>query len=221
MLTKHKIGVSAGDWHASLQGAVHDGGDFGDYSATAARLRVDPKSFRSTLDLAPGCVLDLTSARDAISAIAPVWRSTERVDTFKAWVGVADEDAVADSPMARYWRLPASPWSGRSFRRAADLSPAEREDIETAGRAYIFGNSCAVASYREAIERVTGTFEVAVYAARSVRIAPGAMLRVSGAPAVLLFGELEIADGGQLVVQSVCRAAIGRLTKIAAAAAPR
>jgi hypothetical protein len=62
---------------------------------------------------------------------------------------------------------------------------------------------------------------VAVYVAQSVRIAPGAVLRVTGAPAVLLFADLEIVDGGQLLIQTVCRAAIGRLTKTDAATARR
>jgi hypothetical protein len=187
-------------------------GDLAEYAAASKRLWIDPGSVARALYVAPNGMLDLTSERSAVSAIRPLWRRTDNVDVFKSWVGTPDEECPPGSTAAEYWPLPAAAWSGRAF-CSDELSARERADIEMAGRAYVFGNSSCVTSYRDAIQRVTGTFEVAIYAARSVRIASGGQLRVTGEPAVLLFEELEIADGGSLLVQTVCRAAIGRLSK--------
>ncbi len=191
-----------------------------EYRATAGRLSIDVDRCRTHLRVGPGRVLDLTSDPGGVSAVAPIWRRTGSVDTFKSWIGTEDEACPPGSIGALYWPVPSASWSGRPFETARDLTTAELADIEAAGRAYIFGNSAPVASYRPAIERATGVFEAAVYAARHVSIAEGGTLRVSGAPAVLLFASLDIAPGGQLIVTAPCRAAIGRLRKGGAEASP-
>lgn len=176
-------------------------------------LSIAPRQGRPHLRVNAGNVLHLTTAPDAVSAVRPVMRRTASVDVFKRWVGVEDSDDIANS---RAWPLPSGPWNGRQVRSKQELSAEELADIEMAGRAYIFGCSDAVASYRPMIELVTRSFEVAVYAADRVTIAPGARLLVTGAPAVLLFNDVEIQDGGALHVNAVCRAVFGALRKTAA-----
>lgn len=166
---------------------------------------------RARLHVQANQALDLTSSRGSVSAIPPVWRRTGSLDTFKAWIGTGGGVvSLASLP------VPAQPWSGRTFSLPQDLCVQERADIEMAGYAYLFGDSSRVASYRQAIEQVAGAFELAVYMAHDVRIEAGGVLRIHGAPALVLFERLQIVEGGRLLINVPSRVHVGEISKLAA-----
>jgi len=185
-------------------------------NSVAGEFGLDLTSSRAYLHVRTHQTLELTSSRDSVSAISPVWRRTSHVDTFKSWVGVDDAACPGESVAQQYWPLPSRPWTGRSFADSQELSAQERADIEAAGYAYIFGDSSRVASYRSVIERLTGSFELAIYMAREVRIEAGAVLRIHGAPALVLFERLHIVEGGQLLVNAPSRIHVGEMIKLSA-----
>ncbi|MCG8367929.1 MAG: hypothetical protein MJA27_31925 [Pseudanabaenales cyanobacterium] len=152
---------------------------------------------------------NLSSDLEKHSSITPKIFITKNLDQYKSWIG-RDDTGVEDTP----WVLPTALWNDRKISVVNELTPEEVENVEKAGRVYIFGNSALVRSYREIIEFCNAPFEVAVYAARKVIIKPGGSLIVSGIPAILLFEELEIHSLGNLAIYTVCHAKIGTLQKI-------
>lgn len=154
----------------------------------------------------------LTTLEGEATLLEPRIISTKCLSIYKGWIGV--DDAVArNDEAARRLPVPDQPWpEGRSVEPGA-FSPSEVADIELAARAYLFGDSERVASYRDAIEAHAGCFEAAVYEAGEVVLAPGSKLKVSGLPAILRFERLEVQSFGQLALFAPCRAVIEHMVK--------
>ncbi|MEO1370234.1 MAG: hypothetical protein AAFX50_23885 [Acidobacteriota bacterium] len=157
-----------------------------------------------------GARLELTTATDAPSALAPRILETADLAVYKTWIGRAD---AGDHAAHDFGPAPA-PWRSATPSSVSELDADQLADLETAGRIYLFGDSSRVASYRGVLEALRGPFRAAAYAARRVVVEPGALLRISGDPAVVLFDELIVRDGGRLVTSTPTRATFGRLEKL-------
>lgn len=159
----------------------------------------------------------LTAASPSESAITPVHMETRDIDRYKAWLGTPDETLGSVDAVVKHFDLPQQAWSRGADFDPADLREDERRDIERASWHYIFGYSPSVASYREAVERVYAPFTLSVFAARKVVVeAGGELLLPEGEPAVLLFEELEIKDGGHLCFMAPFNMTVRHLRKVAA-----
>ncbi|MEO1084716.1 MAG: hypothetical protein AAFY88_10790 [Acidobacteriota bacterium] len=165
---------------------------------------------RRDLVVPAGAHLDLSTAADVASALAPRALETADLAVYKTWIGRADsgEHAAHD-----FGRAPA-PWCRPTPSSLAELEAAELADLEAAGRIFLFGDSREVTSYRGVLEQLRGPFRAAVYAARRVVVEPGALLRISGDPAVVLFDELILRGGGRLVTSTPTHATFARLEKL-------
>lgn len=153
---------------------------------------------RDTLVVRSGAALHLTTRAGLQSTIAPHLQQLDNLDTFKAWIGVQDERFECGAvPMPT--DLPSGPWTGGADFDVDGLSAQQRTDIGLAARCYLFGYSRLVATYRDAITRVYAPFTVAAYMIRHLTIEPGAELTVSGAPALLLFDQIDLYRGGRMV----------------------
>lgn len=162
----------------------------------------------------------LTSRPGPMSAISPVAMETRDIDRYKDWIGTPDSTLEAGGELVSSFDLPRREW-----RRGGDFDPrqlteAELADIERASWHYIFGYSPSVAGYREAIERVYAPFALSIFAARKIVIeAGGELLLPEGEPAVLLFEEMEIEQGGHVRFMSPFNLTVRHLRKVAAPAA--
>jgi hypothetical protein len=173
------------------------------------------EQFAPDLTIQSGQALMLSEEAGPGSAVEPILRETRALDVFKAWIGVADIDYPPGSPLLTRWPCPEQPWNGRLVSRHEELTPGEQEDVELAAKAYIFGNSSLVQSYRPAIEACCGPFRARIYPIRRLTVMPGARLAVTGEPAILLVEELTIYETGQIALYAVARTEIGTLRKIA------
>ncbi|MEM6795443.1 MAG: hypothetical protein AAF725_15810 [Acidobacteriota bacterium] len=159
-------------------------------SGRLGALEIPRAALARDLTVPSGARLDLTS--ESASALEPRRIETPSLRQYKGWIGRPDE--AAEGLLA---------------------DPGAEADLEAAGRLYLFGDSRLVAaSDRSAIERERGPFRAAVYAARRVVVEPEAALVVSGDPAILLFEELVLRDGGQLVTYTATHATFGLLRKL-------
>lgn len=180
-----------------------------------ALLGVGDQVFLEELTVPTGTTAYLSSDPDLGSALAPRSLRTGSIDEFKSWMSL-DDESHARTPERMRWEPPAAPWSGREVSDAEALSDPEREQVERAYWAYVYGDSHLVKSYRQVLERCYAPFEAALYTASRVSVEPDASLIVTGAPAILLLEDLIIEAGGSLEVRAECSALIGRLHKSSA-----
>ncbi|MEB3311177.1 MAG: hypothetical protein VKJ02_13185 [Snowella sp.] len=156
----------------------------------------------------------LSTTLDRSTSYGPCLRQTNQFDQFKAWIGMPNalfEQGVFSFTQA----LPSSPWPSNYFPESSRLTDLEKENIQKAGYAYLFGNSQLVASYKAVIEKLHAPFEVAVWAIEKIRIEAGSSLIIQGdLPAVLMVGELEIVEGGNITLYSPTNLTVQKLQKI-------
>jgi hypothetical protein len=174
-----------------------------EFRASVARYGL---SFAHTVHHTPLIVpahstITLSTTSGAESKLTPHICSTNQFDQFKAWIGFSDEDfekGILPTP-----ELPSSPWQHQTVPAATALTPLEKQNIQVAGFAYLFGHSSQVESYKTAIETLHAPFEAVVYAIERVSIAAGGCLVVQGdRPAIILINELEIIEGGHITLHS-------------------
>ena len=151
-----------------------------------------------TLRVPADTALDLRAAAPPAN-VARLW--TADADVYRRWLGIRDASAALDRAA-----LPALP------PRIGDLDPLERRALERIAGAYLFADAGPWSDYKRAIEHYFGPFEAIVVVADAVAIPAGARLVVSGVPTMLVATTLEIADGGELTVQTLFNATIGTLT---------
>ena len=160
------------------------------------------------LDCAHDAVLDGTEASD----LRPFHARTTDLETFKSWIGLPDHyirsgKAIAQAPES------AGPYRPHFTDADAVLDETEQRDIFLAAGCYLFGDSAAVAQYRRAIEMHMAPFDIAVYAARRIIIRNTGSLTLSGPPAVLITGRIDIQPGATLRSKTVSRILSDKLVK--------
>lgn len=153
------------------------------------------------LTVQSGSTIVFSTTSDAPSHLASRLCTTDRFDQFKAWVGLPDvkfEQGIFPLP-----EQPSTQWIQAKVPNAEHLTDVEKENIQTAGFAYLFGDSKRVESYQAAIETLHAPFEAVVYALDRLTIEPGGCLIVEGnRPVILLFNHLTIVQGG--IIQLYC-----------------
>jgi hypothetical protein len=202
----------AGDF---LQHSLSAAGGIRAFNAVVKRFGVSAEDFTPEVTIQPGQVLTLSDNAGSTTPVDPILRETRALDVYKSWIGVADADYPPGSPSLTHWPCPERPWNGRPISRETDLTPGEWVDVELAAKAYIFGNSRLVQSYRPAIEACCGPFRTFIYPIRRLTVMPGARLVVTGEPAILLVEDVIIHESGQIAFYAVARVEIGALRKIA------
>lgn len=181
------------------------------YETTLAEYGLDPAEVMTeTLLLEAGTTLHL--GHDPCELLNRVLY-TERLDEFKQWIGIADE-LIEHGPMLPPADLPQNPWTARLERPRTELTELEWKDVELAAKYYLFGDSRLVSQYRSAITRHFGPFEAGLYAAEKIEIMPGATLSVTGYPAILIFGEVVIHQGGAMKLHTPTKMFADRLLKL-------
>jgi len=170
-------------------------------------LGLERRALRGDVHVHSGRIVELASVAKPIELV------TSDLALYAQWVGSATV-AAAHVEMP----LPERPWPGRAVETLADLTEAERIDVERARHALLFGDASAVEGYRAVVEKVHAPFRANVFALRSLYVAAGAQVVVTGLPAVLVVDRVTIEELGQLTLVTACRAWINRLEKKPAAA---
>lgn len=151
-----------------------------------------------TLHVSADTVVDLHAAAPATN-VARLW--TADADVYRRWLAIADPSAALDRTTLA--TLPS---------RIGELDADERHTLERIASAYLFADAEPWRDYKRAVEHAFGPFEAVVVVTDALTIAPGARLVVTGAPTILVATALDIADGGELTVQTFFNATIGTLT---------
>lgn len=125
------------------------------------------------------------------------------IDEVKELVGFHDEHIADNTVPDRHLSYELSPWPAEK----ADLvylalTQEERNQIERAAYAYIFGNSSKLSSYRSIINKALFPRVLAVVAAGSVIVTPSNPL-ILDMP-VNEYGSVTVEPGGQILVETDC-----------------
>jgi hypothetical protein len=159
-----------------------------------------------------GSTIKLSTTPDQHSHLVPQLCSTDQFSQFKDWIGIPDdqfETGIFPLPTQ-----PSAQWLQTEIPKLAQLSDTEKENIQTAGFAYLFGNSKLVESYQSAIEALHAPFEAVAYVIDCLTIEPDASLIVQGTrPAILLFNRLNIIHGGTIKLYCPTALTVQRLHK--------
>lgn len=133
--------------------------------------------------------------------VARIW--TADVATYRTWLGVSDpRAAIAGEPAYDPAALAAAPLHGAAAAALARIA-----------RAYLFADVAPVARFAPAIEQHFGPFEAVVVVLRRLTIAPGARLVIAGAPTILVADCVDVHDGADVTLTTICHAALGVLTR--------
>lgn len=169
---------------------------------------------REQLIVKSGSNLVISTTLDSEESFQPCLRTTNNLDQFKAWIGMSDS-LFEQGVFSQTEDLPLKSWTPKPVTDKSKLTPTEQQEIERASYNYIFGNSKLVESYKEIVETLHAPFEIAVCAIKKVVIEPGSSLIIQGSrPAVLIFGELEIIEDGQVKIYAPTNMTVQKLCKI-------
>jgi hypothetical protein len=140
----------------------------------------------------------LGNIRSLVTRVAPVGRSEETVHPL-------DEPLRLLGLERRALRGDVYVRAGRTIELAAVAAPIELTASDFAQYPQWIGPAAA--------ELAHASLRANVFALRSLHVAAGAQLVVSGQPAILVVDRVTIEELGQLVLTTACRAWINRLEK--------
>ncbi|GEM_PF-6836037 len=146
---------------------------------------------------------------------AAIGLTTSDPDVMKRLIGLSDADIRAGRARATRRRPRLSPEA------LAGLEPDSREaadELAAALEAYCYADTDETGLYRELLITRMAPFTALIAAFSRVEIAPGGVLVVSGAPALVVADEIVLHQGGRIDVYTHCRFVADVLTKREAAA---
>ena len=146
--------------------------------------------------------------------MTPEVRSTTDVALFKQWIGT-DDRLIEEHPMEGLPELPSREWPENRVADPAVLSAEEWADLQRAAKAYLFGHSKLVESYKPAIEVFFGPFEADVYVLDRLVLEPGATLIVDRRPVSLLIDSVTLHPGAAIRLHTIAKLWIRHCEKIA------
>jgi hypothetical protein len=144
---------------------------------------------------------------------------THDVDQFKRWIGVADRD-LDEGVCVPPARMPGA-WTRALEGPIEQLTSSQWHDVLLAANYYLFGDSRRVGQFRTAIECHLAPFWAALYAVEYLFVEAGGTLVVSGDPAIVLVGTLDLEQGGRLMFHSPLRMLVETMSKQAATGGSR
>jgi hypothetical protein len=158
----------------------------------------------------------LSSDPNVASAHPPTFIQVDSLDDLKRLVGIPDAD-YDNGIFTEHHEIP-EPWpADRLVTVTSDLTVAERRQIFNAGRAYVFGRSSLVASYKPIIEKLFMPVTLAVFSGDSITVTPGNPLIFSGPnPVIANYGQITIEQGGQVQVDVETHVTVQILQEVAA-----
>lgn len=178
------------------------------------KLNRSSEVHNDSLIVKSGTTMVISTTLDLATAFQPCIRRTDKLDQFKAWIGMPSS-LFEQGVFSWTEDLPSKNWNPKNVKDISNLTQAEQEYLKRASYAYLFGNSNLVESYKEVIEKLYSPFEVAVCAIKKVVIESGGSLIIQGnRPAVFIVDELEIVEGANLKIYAPTNMTVDKLYKI-------
>ncbi len=140
---------------------------------------------------------------------------TSDLDELKRWIGVPDAAVKGRCLLEREQRSDLMVL--RRQVKAAEVKPpaagARLDSLRAAARAYLFGDSSAVAEAKPLLQAHFEVFSALAWIFTKVKVSAGSVLAFGPGANVLLAGELEIEEGGQIVSTGSLTVRVGTLRK--------
>jgi len=140
-----------------------------------------------------------------------VYKTISSVDEVKRLLGVPDAAFKKGTPDHHLKYLPTPAHAANPGMTLMALTEPERNDLESAAYAYLFGDSTKVAGWRDSIDRLLLPRELSFVAVEKVTVKPGSPLYISNPS--YTFGVVEIEPGGTIIVQADSAVSIQLLVK--------
>jgi len=141
---------------------------------------------------------------------------TSDLDELKRWIGIPDAAVKGRCLLERDQRADLAALR-RQTKAAAEgkLSPAgaRLDSLRAAARAYLFGDSSVVAEAKPLLQSRFEVFSALAWVFAKVKVSAGSVLAFGPGANVLLAGELEIEEGGQIVSTGSLTVCVGTLRK--------
>jgi hypothetical protein len=128
------------------------------------------------------------------------YKTMSSVDEVKRLLGVPDA-AFKKGTSDHHLKYPPVPaYATKTGMSLMGLTEPERNDLEAAAYAYLFGDSSKVAGWRDVIDRLLLPRELSFVAVETVVVTPGSPLYITNPS--YTFATVEIKPGGQIIVES-------------------
>lgn len=179
-----------------------------------------PADLKEELVVPPRAVVTLSAGRRA-SHCRPKMLQTGDLAELKRWIGVPDRAVKGRCLLERSERTalaelrrPATQVAAGTFEAKA-ATASQLEAIRAHARAYLYGDSTLVAEAKPLVERQFEAFLVALWLFTKIKVSAGSVLSFGPGANVLLAGELEIEEGGQVVSYGPLTVRVSTLRKTA------
>ena len=169
------------------------------FNSRVQQLGFDPKAIAGSHIVTKGSGLEIHGS-------VPEFASNVKYKTFtsigevKRLLGVPDATFKNGTSDSHIKYLPVPSYAAKSDVTLAGLTEEERNDLENATYAYLFGDSDKVKGWTDTINRLMLPRELSFVAAESVTVTPSSPLYITNPS--YTFGTVTIEPGGQIIVKS-------------------
>ncbi|MCS7314768.1 MAG: hypothetical protein RMI94_01635 [Bryobacterales bacterium] len=159
------------------------------------------------LEVAPRTVIVLSGHPRHATCHRPRMIQTSDLAELKRWIGVPDEavkgrcllDRGDRAALAELRRGVKQAAVAEEATGAAAAASSRLDALRAHARAFLYGDSTLVATAKPLIEAHHSIFAVALWLFRKIRVRTGSVLLLGPGANVLIAGELEIEEGGQVL----------------------
>jgi hypothetical protein len=148
-----------------------------------------------------------------------VLRTTD-LDELKRWIGVPDAAVKGRCLLDRQHRRDlaalrsqAKETAATTVQKAPPAGGVQLDTLRAHARAYLYGDSSVVADAKPLLVSHFEQFAVFAWWLRKVKVSSGSVLAFGPGANVLLAGEVEIEEGGQIISQGSLTVRVGTLRK--------
>lgn len=164
-----------------------------------AQLGFDPAALRGSNILTGGTGLRISGAANAFANYVR-YKTLTSIDEVKRLIGIPDSTFERGASDAHIKYVPPPRYGDSTSVTFLALTQAEKDELENAAYAYLFGNSTKVAAWRGPINRLLLPRELSFVAVENVVVKPGSPLYLTNPS--YTFGAVTIEQGGQIIVQA-------------------
>lgn len=180
---------------------------------TLELFAVKPAELERDLETAPRSVTVLSAHPRHATCLRPRMLHTSDLAELKRWIGTPDEAVKGRCLLDREERAALAELRRSLKQTAEEKEKAREKEVAAAAavagnkldalrahvRAYLYGDSNLVATAKPVIEAHYGLFAIALWPFRKITVRSGSVLLLGPGANVLLAGELEIEQGGQII----------------------
>jgi len=169
------------------------------FYARVQQLGFDPTALAGSHLVTSGNGVRVTGAERAFAHHVK-YKTLTSVDEIKRLLGVPDSAFKGSTSDQHVRYVPPPKYADNKQMTLLALTQAERNDLEAAAYAYLFGDSSKVAGWKDVINRLLLPRELSFVAYECITVKPGMPLILTNPS--YTFGTVIIEQGGEIIVQS-------------------